>query len=249
MRPRRAPRGADQPQSFAAPNFLTGLDFQLGEVAVARRQAVAVVDDDRLPVTVLPAGLDDRSGGGREDGRAVRGGDVLPGVELGASAAERVAPVAEAVRGLAFDGPDRGDARALLERRLVDLQVHFEPRGAQLQPLDRLGVERGAAGAVRARALLLLLLLLPLGGDAGHLGEAAGRVFDGVHAVFELPELSALALVLDAEAVVLLLDAQVQGLLRQAVDAVRRAAEEHGDDDGRGLDPALVDGDAADVGT
>src|SRR5829696_6192593 len=106
MRPRRAPRGADQPQPFAAPNYLTGLDFHPGEVAVARRQAVAVVDDDRLPVTALPAGLDDRPVGGREDGRAVRGGDVLPGVELGAAAAERVAAVAEAVGRFALDGPD-----------------------------------------------------------------------------------------------------------------------------------------------
>src|SRR5215212_9149795 len=115
MRPRRAPGGADQTQFFAATNLLTRLDFQLGKVAVARRQTVAVVDDDRLPVTVLPAGLDDRSVGGREDGRAVRGGDVLPGVELGAAAAKRVAAVAEAVRGLALDGPDRWDTRALLE--------------------------------------------------------------------------------------------------------------------------------------
>ena len=102
---------------------------------------------------------------------------------------------------------------------------------------------------MRARALLLLPLRLTLGGDAGHLGEAPGGVFDGVDAVLELPELLALALVLQPQAVVLLLDAQVQGLLRQAVDAVRRAAEEDRDDDGRGLDPALVDGDAADVGT
>src|SRR5215218_4859845 len=132
MRPRRAPSGADQTQFFAATNLLTRLDFQLGKVAVARRQTVAVVDDDRLPVAVLPAGLDDAAVGGRKDGRAVRGGDVLPGVELGAAPAERVAAVAEAVGRFALDGPDGGDARPLLERRLVDLQVHFEPRGPKL---------------------------------------------------------------------------------------------------------------------
>ena len=179
--------------------------------------------------------------------RAARGGDVLAGVELGAAPAERVAADAEAVGGLALDGPDGGDACALPERRLVEPQLGFEPRGARLKPLDRRRVEfeRGAARAVHARALLLLLPGL----DARHLGEAARVRLDGVDAVFELPELLALLLVLKAEAVVLLLYAQVYGLAREPVDAVSGGAEQERGDECRSLDPALVDGEASDVGT
>src|SRR3712207_9386881 len=80
-------RRADQTQLVAALNLLTRRYFYLREVAVARRQAVAVVYDDRLAVAVLPVGLYDRAVGGRDDGSAARRGNVLPGVKLRRDAA------------------------------------------------------------------------------------------------------------------------------------------------------------------
>ena len=96
-----------------------------------------------------------------------------------------------------------------------------------------------------SQQLLLSAVLL----DAGHLGELARLVLDCVDAVFEIPEPASLALVLLAQAVVLGLYAHVRGLLCQAVDAVGGGAKEHGGGERGKFDPALVYGEASDVGT
>src|SRR5205085_35367 len=82
VRPRRATGRADAPQWFAARDLLPDGRLDLRQVAVARRQAVAVIDLDELPIAVLPTGESDRAVGCGDHGRARRGRDVLPGVKL-----------------------------------------------------------------------------------------------------------------------------------------------------------------------
>src|SRR5947209_2690090 len=91
VRPRRASGRADLTQLLAALQLLSDRDFDFRQVAVARRQAVAVVNDDHLPVAALPAGLLGRPVCGGDDGRTGRGGDVLAGMKLTLASAERVA--------------------------------------------------------------------------------------------------------------------------------------------------------------
>ena len=64
------------------------------QVGVEGRGGAAVVDDDRVAVTALPAGVDDPAAGGGGDRRAHRGADVDAGVHPEA-AAERVGAHAE----------------------------------------------------------------------------------------------------------------------------------------------------------
>ena len=82
VRPSRASCRADLTQLLAALQVLPDGDFDLRQVAVARRQTVAVVNDDDLPVAALPSGLRDRAVRRGDDGRAGRGCDVLAGVKL-----------------------------------------------------------------------------------------------------------------------------------------------------------------------
>src|SRR5205085_6201117 len=82
VRPRRASGRADLTQLIASLQLLSDGDFDLRQVAVARRQTVAVVNDDHLPVATLPSGLRDHSVRRGDDGRAGRGGDVLAGMKL-----------------------------------------------------------------------------------------------------------------------------------------------------------------------
>src|SRR5439155_14613873 len=102
-------------------------------VAVRRRETPAVVDDDEVAEAVVPARVDDGSGGRRADRRAVAGSDVEAVVE---------APPArpEPARDRPRDGPDEAARR---RRRVVagdgfrapDLRLERDVGGLQVVDL------------------------------------------------------------------------------------------------------------------
>src|SRR3546814_20905032 len=80
MAARRTPGRSHQRHDLPALHALVGLDEDLGEVAVACLDALAVVDLDQIAVAAgAPRALDDAVGG-RIDRRADRAGDIDAGV-------------------------------------------------------------------------------------------------------------------------------------------------------------------------
>ena len=97
-----ATRRADLANHVAARDVLPHLDIYVREMAVARRQSVAVIYDDDLAVTALASGEGDDAVGCGDDSRAVVCGDVLSGMKFRTIASERIAAVAEPISQSAF---------------------------------------------------------------------------------------------------------------------------------------------------
>src|SRR5919109_963392 len=135
-------------------------------VSVRGREPAAVVDDDEVPVPAHPAGVDDGSGSGRVNGRAVTGRDVNPLVHPAPAHPEA-----------AHDGSgDRPDETARRNRAVDRARVGRRGRGglrrvdagcelrADLQELlgASLVVLRRLVGLREARPLCLTRLRQPL---------------------------------------------------------------------------------------
>ena len=91
-----------------------GLARRNGEfliVAVQRRQAVAVVDDDGIAIAADPAGFDDGTAIGCLDGRAIIDADIDAAVVDGRPK-DGMSPVTVRRRDDAVDGPDHGSRPA-----------------------------------------------------------------------------------------------------------------------------------------
>ena len=91
VRARREARAAHVGDDLAAAHVLAGADDDLHRVAVARHDAVAVVDVDHVAVAArIPAGRRDRAVSRRDDWRAHVVGDVDARVEVRAIPAQAI---------------------------------------------------------------------------------------------------------------------------------------------------------------
>ena len=95
MRPGRAPGRADLADDLAGAHPLPDLDVIVGQMPVAGREPVAVVDLDHLAVAALPAGDRDVAVGGRAHRIAGLAAEIQAGVHRG-RADERIDAHAEA---------------------------------------------------------------------------------------------------------------------------------------------------------
>src|SRR5262245_49416638 len=95
MRAGGAPGRADLADDLADAHVLALADVDGGELAVARRQAVAVIDFHHFAVAAAPAGEHDFSGG-RDASRLARAGAAVDSGNRGGAAAARSHPDAEA---------------------------------------------------------------------------------------------------------------------------------------------------------
>src|SRR3954453_2657287 len=95
MRPGGTAGRPDETNDLADLHDLADPDIDLGEMAVAGCEAIAVIDLDHAAVAAGPAGRDDLAVGGDANGIAARGAEVEPGVHRG-PAQERIAAHAEA---------------------------------------------------------------------------------------------------------------------------------------------------------
>src|SRR5215510_13248617 len=139
-----APGRADLADDLADAHVLALADVDGGEMAVARRQAVAVIDFHHFAVAAAPAGEHDFSGG-RDAYRLARAGaDVDSGMH-GERADERIHPDAEAGRELQFAG------ERLAHRHLDHGAVEVIDMGARQIDAVELTVERATVTAVHGR--------------------------------------------------------------------------------------------------
>src|SRR5689334_8809118 len=124
MRAGRAARGADLAENLSAPDLLADLDLDLGHVAVAGHQPVAVVDLDHLAIAAAPACNSHRAAGSGVNGIADLGAEIEAGMH-GGPAQERIDPHAESGDDLAVAG-DRLAQRNVDKRagQLLDLGAY-----------------------------------------------------------------------------------------------------------------------------
>src|SRR5215218_3114448 len=130
----RAAGRADAADERAGRNLLAGDDPDRGEVGVAGREAVAVVDLDHAAVAAGIFGRRDRAGGGRPRVGAVFGLEVEPGVHR-RSAGEGIDAHAEAAREICLGarraGKRQGGARLPQARELHEAVLRL--RGGELE--------------------------------------------------------------------------------------------------------------------
>src|ERR1700734_3947006 len=101
------PAEADIADSIAAMNVLAGGDGEAGKMAVAGRDAVAVVHHNRFAVSAEEIGESDHAVGGGNDGLAVGASDIHATVKR-AFAVEWVDAFPEVSGYLAFNRPEIG---------------------------------------------------------------------------------------------------------------------------------------------
>src|SRR5450631_3585658 len=94
----------DESDGVAAMHVLAGHDGKVRQVAVACRDAMAVVDHDGASVSAHEVGKGDDSVGGRHNGLPVSGSDIDAAVEC-AFSVERVNALAKRSSYRAFDRP------------------------------------------------------------------------------------------------------------------------------------------------
>src|SRR5262249_60304356 len=134
MRRGRTARGAHRSDGFAARHVLSHLHPNLRHVAVAGRDAVAVVNHHNVAVAAVRAGESDSSVGSGLDCGSVIGRNIQPGVVF-ITFAERIATVTETVSDVSAHGPA---ARGRSEFDLVPVKNIFDPTQLALQGGGRL---------------------------------------------------------------------------------------------------------------
>src|SRR5207302_6581629 len=90
--PSRSTGRAHATDELAPVHSLSERDIKFREVSIPSGQASAVIDFDEPAIAVLPAGKNHFAPCSRDDGRAPRNNNVLPGVKFVRAAAERIAP-------------------------------------------------------------------------------------------------------------------------------------------------------------
>ena len=81
VRAGRTAGGADQADHIALPDPLARADRDPGQVGIARLYSAAVIDRDQQPIARRPARPRYCPGGGGQNPRACRTGQIDPGVE------------------------------------------------------------------------------------------------------------------------------------------------------------------------
>src|SRR5262249_19070897 len=94
VRPGGASRETDIADGVTARDALSGNDGEARHMTVERRDAVAMVDDDRAAVAVMEVRFDDGAVRRRDDALSVATADVRAAME-GAFAVERIRTLAE----------------------------------------------------------------------------------------------------------------------------------------------------------
>src|ERR1700733_419708 len=107
MRAGGAPAQADITDSVAAMHVLPGCNRKAGEVAVASRDAVAMIHHDGLTVSAKKIGEGYDAICGRDDGMTIGAANIHATVKS-AFSIEGINPLPEAARDLAVDWPQVG---------------------------------------------------------------------------------------------------------------------------------------------
>src|SRR5437660_4142335 len=117
----------------------------------------------------------------------------------------------------------------------------FEARGLRHQRSQR----RRAVNRARRTALTMHGLIFFR--NSRYFGQLSRSIFDSIHAVIETLQLLPLFIILCAQALVLVLDAQMLCLLRQPVKAVKQTARNSDQRYHGKFEPALMYADATDM--
>src|SRR5881394_2908217 len=107
MRPRRASGRAYIGDKLTTRDSVADRGIDLGQVAVTRCQAVAVIDLEHIAIAAGPPGLDDRAVRRGDNKVAAFAVDIHSRVKLIRASAKRIAPKAKFVVDLAKMGPHR----------------------------------------------------------------------------------------------------------------------------------------------
>src|SRR5690242_17877493 len=97
------------------------------QVSVASGDTAAVIDDNELSITILPADKRDCTARARNHRCAPGRFNILPGMKLVARAAKRVSAPAKSAFERSVDRPDGWSVAALPQNRLVSAQIFLEP--------------------------------------------------------------------------------------------------------------------------
>src|SRR5205085_2505525 len=123
---------------------LIQLHINVRKVSITRRHTTAVIDNHQLPVTILPAHKRHMATRSRNYRSAPRRLDILSGMKLVATPAERVSTSPKTAFERSFDGPDSRCITTLSKNGFVSQHVLFEParfggKGRQAHVIKRQG--------------------------------------------------------------------------------------------------------------
>ena len=173
VRAGRAAGRADVADDVAALDVLARLDVERAQMAVARRQAEAVLEDDQVAVVAGVRRRLDRAVGRRVDRLALVGGDV-DALMKARLAGERIAAAAERAGQPAVRRPDR---RRRGGQRFAPLDVAAHVAQPALEALQQIAQH---AERVFRRRRARPSAMSAIAAFAGHAGAAGGaRLHDG----------------------------------------------------------------------
>ena len=117
-----ATRRADVTDNVILPDFLSNFHIESGKVAHARRQTIAVVDDDEIPVSGVPLSENDLSVGRSVNLRTEKSANIDAEMHLRRFSVERIGPASKMTGDVTLDRPYRGGDsadRSLLLRKFL----------------------------------------------------------------------------------------------------------------------------------
>ena len=131
-----APGGPDVSDDVVLADLLPDLNVEARQMTKPRRQTIAVIDDDEVPVRGFPLRVNDFSVSGRVDLSSEQGGDIHTEMKFRFSV-KRIRAVAIMAGDTSFDRPERGsnppDGGFFLRDLVQQRELAFHLRGSILK--------------------------------------------------------------------------------------------------------------------